>query len=596
MPTMTPQADASPDPSAYAPVDELKPVAEGVWVVDGEPIRPGGAPVPIRMTIIRLKSGHLVLHSPTQFSPALAAEIDQLGPIGHLVAPSFGHWMFLPDWQNAYPSATTWAAPGLRERGQVKQSGLRIDHDLAEQAPEPWAGEIEQVLVQGGPFTEVAFFHRPTRSLILTDLVQNIEAGRLPKVWRGPARLLGITAPDGQAPAYLRMLLHAGGAQPRDAATRLLALQPERVIFAHGDWFRTGGAARLRRSLSWLLPHSSRREFAGRTVVITGASSGIGRAAALAFARRGAQLVLAARRAEVLEEVARACEALGARAIAAPTDVADSEAVERLAQTAEAAFGRIDVWINNAGVGVFGPFQDTDLALHRRTVEVNLIGTMNGAAAAIPRFLRQGSGTLINNISLGAWSPVPFASAYVASKFGLRGFTASLRQEMEPHRNIHVCGVFPAVVDTPGFAHGGNTSELSLDPGPLLYRAEDVAETFISLVRRPRAEVGVGWPSRATQIAYSAAPRLTERAANTLVRAALSRAKPAPRTDGAVLTPVAAGVSSSGGWLRRHKVPSARILTVGLALGGLTLALAGAAAAHQLQGRRRPRLASLLHR
>jgi NAD(P)-dependent dehydrogenase (short-subunit alcohol dehydrogenase family) len=144
--------------------------------------------------------------------------------------------------------------------------------------------------------------------------------------------------------------------------------------------------------------------------------------------------------------------------LAVPTDVTDPAAVAALARAAEEAFGGIDVWVNNAGSGVFGPYLDAPLALHRRTIEINLLGAMYGAYAALSRFQRQGYGVLINTISLAAWAPTPFAAAYTASKFGLRGFSASLRQDLGDHPDIHVCGVFPAIVDTPGFAHGANVS------------------------------------------------------------------------------------------------------------------------------------------
>ncbi len=326
------------------------------------------------------------------------------------------------------------------------------------------------------------------------------------------------------------------------------------------------------------------RDMAGLSVVITGASSGIGRAAAVAFARRGARVALAARRAELIEEVARECRGLGAEAIAVPTDVTDPQAVAGLAEAAERAFGGIDVWINNAGTGVFGRYQDADLALHRRTIEVNLLGSMYGVYAVLPLFLRQGHGILINNISLGGWAPAPFAAAYTASKFALRGFTAGLRQELGDHPHIHVCGVFPAIVDTPGLDHGAIVSGRQINPGPLIYAPEDVAETFVSLVRWPRDEVAVGWPARAAQIAYALAPGPPEHLMGAFMRRALARALPAPRTQGALLQPVATGRGVSGGWRDRKGLPfSARQTSsaVGIAaLAGLALLLGTKAAAH----------------
>ena len=315
-------------------------------------------------------------------------------------------------------------------------------------------------------------------------------------------------------------------------------------------------------------------------VVVTGASSGIGRATALAFARRGARLVLAARRLEALEEVAGACRSRGADAVAVSTDVTDPRAVERLATRAEEAFGRIDIWINNARTGVFGPYQDAPLDLHRRTVEINLLGGMYGAYAVLPRFLAQGHGTLITNISLGGWAPAPFAAAYTASKFGLRGFSASLRQELRRHPDIHVCSVFPAMVDTPGLEHGANVSGRRIDTGPLVYAPEDVAETFVHLARHPHDEVAVGWPARAAQAAYALAPGPTEHIMGIAIHRMLDRARPARQSYGAIRQPLHDRSRSSGGWRQRHGVPSARILSVAGAalLGGAALLTLGARA------------------
>jgi short-subunit dehydrogenase len=522
------------------------------------------------MTVIRLANGELVLHSPTRYSPTVRSELERIGPIKYLLAPNVAHWMFLADWQRALPQALTFAARGLAARRQVRAAGLRIDRELGETTPEEWINEIETVVVTAPMFSEIELFDKRSRTLILTDIVQNLDPADLPAPARIAASLLGIVKPDGEAPVYLRLLLRLGGRSVQAAAQRLVSLAPERVIFAHGDWFGSDGAARLRRSLRWLLPTGTSAaaspQLVGTRVVITGASSGIGRAAALAFARAGASVVVAARRGDVLTRLAGECEALGGRALAVPTDVTDAEAVQRLAGKAEDAFGGIDVWINNAGTGVFGAYQDADLALHRRTIEVNLLGTMHGAFAVLPIFLRQKRGILINNISLGGWAPTPFAAAYTASKFGLRGFTASLRQELAAQPNIHVCGVFPAIVDTPGFVHGANMSGKRLDPGPLLYQSEDVAQAFLGLVRSPRSEVAVGWPARAGQMSYALAPGLTENLLGSAFRFLLSRARRAPISEGTLVEATPPGISVDGGWLARKQLPPAGMISEGMAV------------------------------
>lgn len=240
--------------ATYPPLDVPKPVAEGVWIVDSGPVNLLGVPIPVRMTVIRLGSGDLLLHSATRFGLGLKEELEQIGPVRHLVAPNSAHWTFVKEWQNHLPHAVTWAAPGLRQRGQVRRSGVRLDHDLGPSAPSAWGRDLEQVIVPGlGGFAEVALFHKSSRTLVLTDLVQNFEPRKLALLLRPAAYILGVTAPMGKAPIYLRAIVRAKGEKARDAAERLIALQPERVIFSHGHWFENDGTSLLRKSLSWLL-------------------------------------------------------------------------------------------------------------------------------------------------------------------------------------------------------------------------------------------------------------------------------------------------------------------------------------------------------
>jgi len=240
--------------ASYPPLDIPKPVADGVLIVDS--VMPGliGHVLPVRMTVMRLQDGSLLLHSPTRYSIPLKHALEKIGPIRHLVAPNIAHWTFMQDWQRACPDATTWAAPGLRERSQVRASGVRLDHDLSDAAPAEWGGAIGLTTVPGGlGFREMALFHRPTRTLVVTDLVLNLEPGKLPVALRPLARLLGVTAPRGMAAPQLRGIVKLDRAEAARSASHLLTLEPERVIFAHGRWFEQDGTAALRRSLRWLL-------------------------------------------------------------------------------------------------------------------------------------------------------------------------------------------------------------------------------------------------------------------------------------------------------------------------------------------------------
>jgi hypothetical protein len=240
------------DQATYPPLDTPKPVAEDIWIIDSGPISAMGLQLPVRMTIIRLASGDLVLHSPTEFSPAVAAAVAALGTVRHLVAPNVAHWTFLTEWQRAFPETTVWAAPGLGDRPQVRASGLRIDAVLGDEAPPAWADEITQGVVAGGAgFHEIWFFHRSSRTLLLVDLIENLEPAKLPPLARLVMRASAAT--NGTTARYLRPIVRLGGPKAKQAIRELIAVAPERVIFAHGRFFDRQAAEQLQRAFDWLV-------------------------------------------------------------------------------------------------------------------------------------------------------------------------------------------------------------------------------------------------------------------------------------------------------------------------------------------------------
>ncbi len=305
-----------------------------------------------------------------------------------------------------------------------------------------------------------------------------------------------------------------------------------------------------------------------QVVVILGASSGIGRATALAFARQGASLVLAARSADALEQVAAECRGIGAEATAVPTDAIDADAVRALAQAAVERHGGIDVWVNNVGVGAVGRFEDTPAHAHRRVVETNLVGGMNGAHAVLPHFRQRRRGTLIQMVSVGAWMPAAYATAYTASKFGLRGFVEALRAEQHDMPGVQVCAVYPTVVDTPGFEHGANYSGRQLRPGGVMLDARSVADAIVRLARHPRPSLAVGGLARPAQLAHAVAPRLAGRLLQALLERSLRRA-PRKRPSAGNLFEPSVGHAIDGG-LRPPGTGQAGKVAA-LAVGGLAV-------------------------
>lgn len=312
-----------------------------------------------------------------------------------------------------------------------------------------------------------------------------------------------------------------------------------------------------------------------KTVVITGASSGAGRAAAIEFAKHKANLVLAARGEQALYSAAEECKEWGAKAIAVVTDVTKAHEVKELAKAAVELGGKIDVWVNNAGILAAGDFDKTPVNVHTQVIETNLIGYIHGAHAVLPYFIKQGYGVLINNISVGGWVPVPFGVGYAASKFGLRGFSEALRGELAKYTNIHVCDMFPAFLDTPGTQHAGNYTGVVLRPAPPVYDPQRLAKAMVRVALHPKDGTTVGSVSTLLRLAHFVSPKLTRNLTALFMKTYMNTADPSPATSGNVFAPVDYGTTMHGGWNSPAdaEVRTQRFVVAGLLFAGVTAGL-----------------------
>lgn len=254
------------------------------------------------------------------------------------------------------------------------------------------------------------------------------------------------------------------------------------------------------------------RPLSEQVIVITGASSGIGREAAIRLGGHGATLVLVARNREALAEVERAVIDAGGKAMTVIADVADAAALERVANETSARYGRIDTWVNNAGLYYAGPVETMNIEDIDRIVQVNLLGQIYGVKAALPHFIAQGYGGFINVSSGLAVRSSPLTTLYSATKRAVRGFSEGLRVELDhEHPGITVSEILPASINTPLFRHAKSGTPVKPRPIPPVYDTSEVARAIEYVAEQPRRDVYIG-PMRMLAPLEATVPGVIDRA------------------------------------------------------------------------------------
>lgn len=290
-------------------------------------------------------------------------------------------------------------------------------------------------------------------------------------------------------------------------------------------------------------------EVAGKTVVITGASSGLGRGVALALAASGARVVVAARRGDVLDDLVDEIHAAGGIALAVVVDVSVVDQVHELARAAVESFGGFDVWINNVGIGALGLFWEVPVEDHARVIEVNLIGLLSGAHAAMLHFIQRGAGVLLNIGSVEGRVPLALQSSYAASKAGVLSLSRTIHEDLrisDAPAEIRVGTILPWALDTPWWDHAANYTGRA----PRMAAMEDpgtVIEAIVAACVDPGLEQPVGWKARAAEASHRFSHGLTEHASARIAQQESRRGAASLPTQGSIHRPTAAGVTVRGG-------------------------------------------------
>ncbi len=228
----------------------MEELAQDIWIFNGNSVPFFGLPYSTRMTVVRLSSGELWVHSPIKLTPDIQNQMDKLGAVKYLIAPNHLHHLFLSDWISMYPNSEVFGTDEVIK----KRQDISFNASLNSGSDWPWSDDIEQVLFSGSPLMqECVFFHKPSNVLIVTDLVENFS-GQEFNYWQHlVAKGVGILAPNGKMPIDWRLSFMFGKADARKHLDRLLQWNPQVLVMSHGEIVRQNAKEFLTKSFKWLI-------------------------------------------------------------------------------------------------------------------------------------------------------------------------------------------------------------------------------------------------------------------------------------------------------------------------------------------------------